>query len=77
MGWRQSWVFHRIADWQSKPVTSWRAILVGGVLLVNVLVCTYWSIAAPSWRARAGFLTVAILSLGGAMWFLGLAKLRE
>ena len=77
MSWRQSWVFHRIADWQSKPVTSWRAVLVGGVLLVNVLVCIYRSIASPTWGERAAFFAVSILSLGGAMWFLRLGKLRE
>ena len=74
MAWRDSWLFHRIADWQSKPVTSWRAIQSGAVLLAIVLIGVFLSFASPTWGERSGAFAVALLAFSGALWFLREAK---
>ena len=70
MRWRGSWVFERIADWQSKPVTSWRAVTIGAVLLVIVLVCVYRTVASPTWGGRGSFFAVSVATAVAATWFL-------
>ena len=70
VAWRESRLYDRIADWQEKPVTNWRGMLVGGVLLANVLILVFWSVASPTWTERGSAFAVAMLVLLGALWFL-------
>ena len=70
MRWRESRLFDRIANWQAKPVTSWRAILLGVVLLANALPLVFWSVAATSWTDRGTAFALSVLVLLVAVWFL-------
>ena len=65
--WRDTRLFDRIADGQSKPVTSWRAIQTGVLLLGVILIGVFKAVVGPTSGDRAASLGVTVLALALAV----------
>jgi hypothetical protein len=70
MAWRDTRLFNRIADWQSKPVSSWRAIQAGVLLFGITLIGIFKTVVGPTVGDRAASLGVTLLATVLAAWAL-------
>jgi hypothetical protein len=72
MTWRGSWLFARIADWQSKPTTSYKLLVTGWLCLGLALAGVFSTVAGRGSRMESAIFTT--VALAGGLWLLYDAK---
>jgi hypothetical protein len=72
--WNETRLFHRIADWQSKPVTSYKEFLIGWLCLGLVLMGVFFVVTGPTAKDRIESLVVTVVAFAGSLWLLHESK---